>query len=66
MFFFAVSTIQFDVWILDTCYDNSFMLMILASIYLQLHLYGPFVNIDRGKSGFSQYFACSNDYFQTL
>jgi hypothetical protein len=38
MFCFAVSTIQFDVWILDTCYDNSFMLMILASIYLQLHI----------------------------
>ena len=44
MFCFAVSTVQFDVWILDTCYDNSFMLMILASIYLKLHLYGPIVN----------------------
>ena len=44
MFCFAVSKIHFDVWILDTCYDNSSMLMILASIYLQLHLYGPIVN----------------------
>jgi hypothetical protein len=36
-------------WILDTCYDNSFMLMILASIYLQLHLYGPIVNKSHQK-----------------
>ncbi len=49
MFCFAVSTIQFDVWILDTCYDNSFMLMILASVYLQLHLYGPIVNKSHQK-----------------
>ena len=46
MFCFAVSTVQFDVWILDTCYDNSFMLMILASI---LHLYGPIVNKSHQK-----------------
>ena len=38
--FSAVSTIQFDVWILD----NSFMLMKIVSIYLQLHLYDPIVN----------------------
>jgi hypothetical protein len=44
MFCIAVSTIQFDVWVLDTCYDNSFMFMKLASIYLQLHLYGSIVN----------------------
>ena len=49
MFCFAVCTIQFDVWILDTCYENSFMLMILASIYLQLHLYGPIVNKSHQK-----------------
>ena len=49
MFCFAVSTIQFDVWILDTCYDNSFMLMILASVYLKLHLYGPIVNKSHQK-----------------
>jgi hypothetical protein len=41
--------IQFNVWILDTCCDNSFMLMILASIYLQLHLYGPIVNKSHQK-----------------
>jgi hypothetical protein len=46
---FTSITIQFDVWILDTCYDNSFMLMILASVYLQLHLYGPIVNKSHQK-----------------
>jgi hypothetical protein len=50
MFCFAVNTIQFDVWILDTCYDNSLMLMILASIFLQLHWYGPIVNQSREKN----------------
>jgi hypothetical protein len=40
MFCSAVSTIQIDVWILD----NSFMLMKIVSIYLQLHLYDPIVN----------------------
>jgi hypothetical protein len=34
---------------LITCYDNSFMLMILASVYLQLHLYGPIVNKSHQK-----------------
>ena len=43
--FSAVSTIQFDVWILD----NSFMLMKIVSIYLQLHLYDPIVNKSHQK-----------------
>ena len=45
MFCFAVSTIQFDVWILD----NSFMLMKIVSIYLQLHLYDPIVDKSHQK-----------------
>ena len=49
MFCFAVSTIQFDVWILDTCYDNKFRIMMLASVYLQLHLYSPIVNKSHQK-----------------
>jgi hypothetical protein len=61
MFCFTVSTIQFDVWILDTCYDNSFMLMILASIYLQLHLYGPIVNKSHQYFNVLEYSSAGNE-----